>query len=140
MEEITMNKSKVIYAVGVVIGLFLIQTVIFHKFKGSEESIQIFTKMGMEPWGRYLIGSVELICGILFLIPSLASFVAIVTAGTMLGAIGGHLGPVGISIGSSGPGLFITAIVILILCIGIIISDKERLILILQKVSQKFKK
>ena len=46
--------------------VILLQT-LFFKFTGAPESVYIFTKVGMEPWGRYGSGVVELIAGILLL-------------------------------------------------------------------------
>ena len=47
--------------------VILLQT-LFFKFTGAEESVYIFTKVGMEPWGRYASGVVELIASIMLLI------------------------------------------------------------------------
>jgi putative oxidoreductase len=52
----------------IVAAVILLQT-LFFKFTGAEESVYIFTKVGMEPWGRYGSGVVELIASILLLFP-----------------------------------------------------------------------
>ena len=46
--------------------VILLQT-LFFKFTGAPESIYIFTKVGLEPWGRYGSGVVELIAAGLLL-------------------------------------------------------------------------
>jgi uncharacterized membrane protein YphA (DoxX/SURF4 family) len=48
--------------------VILVQT-LFFKFTGAEESIYIFTKLGVEPFGRIGSGVFELIASILILIP-----------------------------------------------------------------------
>jgi hypothetical protein len=50
-------------AVRVIAAIILLQTLYF-KFTGAEESIYIFTKVGMEPWGRIGSGVGELIAAI----------------------------------------------------------------------------
>ena len=52
----------------IVAAAILLQT-LFFKFTGAAESIYIFTKVGLEPWGRIGSGIVELIAAILILIP-----------------------------------------------------------------------
>ncbi|WP_252936626.1 DoxX family protein [Roseivirga pacifica] len=60
------SKSKTIitWVLRVVPALIMLQTLYF-KFTGAEESVYIFTQIGMEPWGRYLVGTTELIAGVL---------------------------------------------------------------------------
>ena len=48
--------------------IILLQTLYF-KFTGAAESIYIFSKLGMEPWGRIGTGVLELIAGVLLLFP-----------------------------------------------------------------------
>ena len=50
----------------IVAAVILGQT-LFFKFTGAEESIYIFTKVGLEPWGRYGSGATELVATILLL-------------------------------------------------------------------------
>ena len=44
--------------------IILLQT-LFFKFTGAEESVYIFTKVGLEPVGRYGTGTVELVAAVL---------------------------------------------------------------------------
>ena len=44
----------------------LLQT-LFFKFTGAPESVEIFSKLGVEPVGRYFTAILELIAGILLL-------------------------------------------------------------------------
>src|SRR5213596_318688 len=75
----------------------LLQT-LFFKFTGADESVFIFTTVGQfvhfpsfEPWGRIGSGVVELIASLMLLVPPAAPFGAILTMGTMSGAILSHL-------------------------------------------------
>ena len=49
--------------------VILLQT-LFFKFTAAPESVYIFTKVGLEPWGRIGSGIAELIAAILILIPA----------------------------------------------------------------------
>lgn len=82
----------------IVTAVILIQTLHF-KFSGHPQAIHIFSTIGMEPWGRYGVGVVELFTGIFLFVPRFWKFAALNTAGLMLGAIGFHLfTPLGIEV------------------------------------------
>ncbi len=86
----------------IVTAIILIQTLYF-KFSGHPEAVHIFSTIGMEPWGRFGVGIVELIAGVMFFLPNLWKFAAVITVGLMVGAIGFHLfTPVGIVVKFSG--------------------------------------
>jgi len=89
----------------------LFQT-LFFKFSGAEESVYIFQQVGMEPWGRYLTAIVELIAGVLFLIPALSWAGALIALGVMAGAIGSHLTVLGIEVQNDGGLLFGLALLV----------------------------
>ena len=67
----------------------LFQT-LFFKFSGAPESVYIFTKLGLEPWGRIGSGVVELIAVVLLLIPATVSYGAFLALGVISGAIMSH--------------------------------------------------
>jgi uncharacterized membrane protein YphA (DoxX/SURF4 family) len=85
----------------VVAAVILLQT-LFFKFTGADESIRIFTTLGVEPWGRIGSGIVELAAGILLLIPSRVTVGALLALGTMTGAIFSHLTALGIDLSATG--------------------------------------
>jgi uncharacterized membrane protein YphA (DoxX/SURF4 family) len=102
----------------IVTAIILLQTLHF-KFSGHPDAIHIFSTIGMEPWGRFGVGIVELITGILFFLPKYWKFAAISTFGLMVGAIGFHLfTPLGIVVShggqSDGGKLFAMAVVALL--------------------------
>jgi len=110
----------------IVTAIILIQTLHF-KFSGHPQAVHIFSTIGMEPWGRYGIGTIELITGILFFLPNYWKIASIITAGLMVGAIGFHLfTPLGIEVvvdGVSDNGqLFAMAIAALVLSVILIYS------------------
>ena len=106
--------------------IILVQTLYF-KFTGAEESVYIFTKLGIEPFGRIGSGIVELIASILILIPRTTLLGALLGAGTMLGAVFSHLFVLGIDVKNDGGELFILAIITLLCCIILIFSNKRKI-------------
>lgn len=96
--------------------VILLQTLYF-KFTGAAESVFIFETLGMEPLGRYGSGMAELISAILLLIPRTVVLGALGGALVMLGAIGSHLGPLGIEVMEDGGLLFGLACTVLGCCI-----------------------
>lgn len=86
-----MNFRKFFYSfVRILAAVIMIQTLYF-KFTGSPESVYIFTTVGMEPWGRWSVGVMELIASLLLLMPSSAWLGGGLALGLMAGAIGMHL-------------------------------------------------
>lgn len=108
----------------------LLQTLYF-KFTGQPESVELFTKLGLEPWGRMGTGVIELIASILLLLPSTVFIGALLAIGLMGGAILSHLTVIGIESNKDGGVLFILALATL-LCsvITAFIYKKEGLSLI----------
>jgi uncharacterized membrane protein YphA (DoxX/SURF4 family) len=98
---------------------------LFFKFTGSEESIYIFETMGMEPWGRYLIGIFELIASLLLLIPSTAWLGAVVALGVISGAIISHLTILGIEVMGDGGLLFALALIVFISSVTVLILSRN---------------
>lgn len=100
----------------IVASVILLQT-LFFKFTGAPESIYIFETLGMEPLGRYGSGIAELISAILLLVPRTVALGALGGALVMLGAIGSHLGPLGIEVQDDGGLLFGLACTVLGCCL-----------------------
>lgn len=100
------------WALRIVAALIMLQTLYF-KFSGAEESVYIFSQLGMEPWGRIGTGILELIASLLILYPGTTFFGSVMAIGLMLGAIVAHLAKLGISIKDDGGLLFIYALLVL---------------------------
>jgi len=91
--------------------VILLQT-LFFKFTGATESIYIFTKVGLEPWGRYGSGVAELVAAILLLTPRFAWAGALLALAVISGAILSHLTILGIVVQDDGGLLFLLAITV----------------------------
>jgi uncharacterized membrane protein YphA (DoxX/SURF4 family) len=121
------NKPKNIYmnirAIGIWIlrlvpAVILLQTLYF-KFTAQPESVRLFTRIGMEPYGRIGTGVLELIAAILILIPRFTGYGAILGLMMMTGALYFHLTKIGIYFG--GDALLFTYAVIVFVCCAILI-------------------
>lgn len=110
----------------IIISLILLQTLYF-KFTASPESVFIFSTLGLEPYGRILSGVGELVASILLLIPSTVILGAALSLGIISGALLSHLTLLGIVVMDDGGLLFILALVVFFLSIGILILRKEEL-------------
>ena len=109
----------------IAIAVILLQTLYF-KFSGHPESVALFSKLGVEPWGRIGTGVIELIAGILILIPATALIGAALSLGLMAGAIASHLFIIGIESDNDGGQLFMLAIIVLALSLVVLaIRRKE---------------
>ncbi|MCF1749994.1 DoxX family protein [Mariniradius sediminis] len=82
---------------------------LFYKFGSHPDSILLFGTLGVEPWGRYLLGTVELAIVVLLLIPKTSLLGAIGGIGVMTGAIFTHLFFIGINFNGDGGRLFMLA-------------------------------
>lgn len=108
-------KSALSWVLALLAAVILIQT-LFFKFTGAEESIYIFTQVGMEPWGRIASGITELIAAVLLLVPKTRLYGALIGLGVISGAIFFHLTSLGIEINNDGGLLFIYALVVFLSC------------------------
>ncbi len=104
-------KKIIEWVLSVVAALILLQT-LFFKFTGAEESIYIFTQVGMEPVGRIGSGIVELIAGVSLLVPKVRVYGAILALCVISGAIFFHLTVLGIEVKGDGGLLFYYALVV----------------------------
>jgi len=86
----------------IIAALIMLQTLYF-KFSGAEESVYIFSQLGMEPWGRIGTGILELIASILILYPRTTFFGSVLAIGLMSGAIVAHLTKLGITVKNDNP-------------------------------------
>ena len=91
-----MNKTTSLL-IRIVISLILIQTLRF-KFLAHPDSVSIFTKVGLEPFGRIGIGVLELIAALLLLIPKTIWLGALLTTALILGAVFSHITQLGIEV------------------------------------------
>jgi uncharacterized membrane protein YphA (DoxX/SURF4 family) len=105
--------------------IILLQTLYF-KFTGHPESVQLFTSLGMEPWGRIATGIFELIASILILYPRTTGFGAALGVGLMSGAIFFHLTSLGLKVGGDYI-LFIYALTAFTSCLILLLVYRQQI-------------
>lgn len=57
-----------LWVLRLIAAVIMLQTLYF-KFTGAEESVHIFSQLGIEPWGRIGTGILELAASVLILYP-----------------------------------------------------------------------
>jgi len=112
-EPFTKSEWVISWVCRITAAVILLQT-LFFKFTGAEESIYIFTKVGLEPWGRYGSGVAELIAAILLLTPRFVWAGALLALGVISGALASHLTVLGIVVKDDGGLLFGLAVTVFI--------------------------
>ena len=118
----------------IIAALIMLQTLYF-KFSGSEESVYIFSQLGMEPWGRIATGVLELIASILILYPKTTFFGSVLAMGLMSGAVIAHLSKLGIVVKNDGGQLFIYALLVLVSSLILAILYRNDGIKLIKKVT-----
>ena len=126
MEAISTPLLVISWICRAVAAVILLQTLYF-KFTGAEESVYIFTKVGLEPWGRYATGVAELFAATLLLFPRTVWLGAVIAAGAMLGAIGSHLTKLGIVVKDDGGLLFTLAVIVLVAALVTLFIHRRQL-------------
>lgn len=116
--------------------VILLQTLYF-KFTAHPESVELFTKLSAEPWGRIGTGVLELVTGVLLLLPGTVFLGAVTGAGLMAGAIFSHLAVIGIESKGDGGQLFSLAITTFICCIITAVIYHRQGVSLLHKILKK---
>ena len=116
--------------------LILLQT-LFFKFSGAEESVYIFSTLGMEPWGRIGTGVLELVASLLILYPRTTIIGAALGAGLMAGALFFHLTKLGISVKGDGGQLFIYALLVFVCCVSMMFIYRKEGVIFLKLLFNK---
>jgi putative oxidoreductase len=112
-----------------VAAIILLQT-LFFKFTAAPESVYIFTKVGLEPWGRIGSGVVELIAAILLFVPRLHWLGAAIAIGVLAGAILSHLTVLGIVVMDDGGLLFFLALITAACCAVVLFLERRSIPLV----------
>lgn len=107
------------------VAVILLQTLYF-KFTAAAESVYIFSKLGMEPYGRIATGIFELVAAVLILMPRTTIFGALLGLGLMIGAVVSHIFVLGIEVQNDRGTLFMLALLVLISCAVLIYKDKSK--------------
>jgi len=115
MRDAMLSRGAVITSwIGQLTAAIILGQTLFFKFTGAPEARYIFSTLGLEPWGRYATGMLELITVILLLTPRTAALGAVLAMGLMGGAIMSHLTRLGIEVQGDGGLLFGLAITTLL--------------------------
>ena len=116
MNHLSKAQAVVSWTAQLTVAGILLQT-LFFKFTGAEESVYIFTTLGrfvhvagVEPWGRIGSGVIELIAGLMLLVPGTALLGAGLAMGVMAGAIASHVLVLGFEVKGDGGLLFALAL------------------------------
>ena len=120
-----MNKN-ILFVLRLIVAVILLQT-LYYKFGGNEDSIYIFTTLGLEPYGRIGIGVMELIASILILLKRTSWAGALLTVGLMAGAIFSHLTQLGIEVKGDGGQLFYMAVGTWVLSLFVLWSERKQI-------------
>jgi putative oxidoreductase len=119
---------KVMYVLARLVAAVIMLQTLYFKFTAAPESVYIFTAVGMEPWGRYVVGTGELIASILLLLPRKAWLGGLMAVGLMAGALFFHLTKIGYEVMGDGGQLFWYAAVVTV-CGGFVTVYNKSLIL-----------
>jgi uncharacterized membrane protein YphA (DoxX/SURF4 family) len=125
-----MIKAIFTWLLRILAAVILLQTLYF-KFTAQPESVELFTILGMEPWGRIGTGIAELIAAILLLIPRTTLLGALMGMGLMSGAIFFHLTKLGINFGGDVI-LFAYAVITFICCLILIMINRKNILQLLK--------
>ena len=120
-------KNKILLFLRFTTALIFLQT-LFFKFTASPESVYIFSKLGMEPFGRIASGILEFIAAILLSYQELQFSERFFSFGIILGAIFSHLTILGIIVQDDNGLLFFS--------IGYILFSSTILFLQKRRISQ----
>ena len=91
------------------IAIIYMQT-LYYKFSAHPDSVYIFSKLGLEPYGRIGLGIVELVTAILILLPKTKIIGGVISIFVISGALVSHLGPLGIEVRGDGGKVFYLAV------------------------------
>ena len=118
--------GKKLLLLRIIIAILLIQTLYF-KFSAHPDSVSIFSQVGLEPFGRIIIGILELITAALILYPKTIWAGALLSTGLISVAVIMHLTTLGVETHNDGGTLFFMALVVLILSIIIFLKEWENI-------------
>jgi uncharacterized membrane protein YphA (DoxX/SURF4 family) len=113
-----------IWALRVIAAVIMLQTLYF-KFTAHEQSVALFTQLGIEPWGRIGTGVMELIASVLILYPRTTGWGAALGLGLMGGAIFFHLTKLGIVFYGDAV-LFTYAVITFVCCLILFVKYRQQ--------------
>lgn len=118
-------ETIVSWVLQLVVAGILFQT-LFFKFTGAEESVYIFSTLGIEPWGRIASGVAELVAVGLILYPPTVIYGAVLSLGVISGAIASHA-KLGLVVKGDGGLLFLLAVIVFFSSLAIVYLRRAEL-------------
>ena len=132
-----MKATNIIYWISRLAAAIILLQTLYFKFTGAEESVYIFSTVGMEPWGRIAVGILELIASVLLLVNATAWLGAGLALGLMVGAIGLHLTLLGIEVKGDGGYLFFLALAVSLCSALVLWVNQDKVQLLVSKIFKK---
>ena len=129
MTSLGKTENIISWACRITAAVILLQT-LFFKFTAAPESVYIFTKVGLEPWGRIGSGVFELIAALLLFVPAYKWLGAALAIGVLSGAIMSHLTVLGIVVMNDGGLLFFLALITVACCAVVLFMERRSIPLI----------
>lgn len=126
-EEISRTAGFISWLLQFLAAIILLQNLYF-KFTGAPESIYIFESIGMEPLGRYVSGTFELIAALLLLLPKINWLGATLASLVMSVAIYMHIFNIGLEIGGDGGSMFYLAVTTCVSSLAIIALRRREMV------------
>jgi uncharacterized membrane protein YphA (DoxX/SURF4 family) len=121
-----MNKITIAsWLLRLIAAVIMLQT-LFFKFTGAEESVYIFSKLGIEPYGRLGTGFLELLASLLIIYPKTTGIGSVLGVGLMSGAIMAHFTTLGIVVKADGGQLFIYAVLVWVSCVILLVMNRSQ--------------
>ena len=125
-DTLTRKQHIVMWICSLIAVGIMIET-LFYKFTGAAESKYIFSKMGTEPWMRWVQGIWELLASIGLLFPRLRWAGGVLATGAMLAAILSHMTWLGYSIQGDHGLLFGMALVTLTCGVTVMLTYRHQI-------------
>ena len=116
--HLSVTQSVISWILQLVVAVILFQT-LFFKFTGAEESVYIFSTLGVEPWGRIASGVAELVAVALLLYPPTVIYGAVLALGVISGALASHA-KLGLVVKGDGGLLFMLAVIVFFSSLAIV--------------------
>lgn len=92
--------------------IIILLPALFLKLTGAEDSTYVFSKIGVEPWGRYVAAIAELIAAVSLLTLRFVWAGALITLTVITGALVSHLTILGLVVQNDGGGHFALAVLV----------------------------
>lgn len=118
-----MRLRMITWALRLLSAAIMLQTLYF-KFTAHPESVQLFSQLRAEPWGRIGVGIIELITSIMILIPRTSTLGSFAAAVIMTGAIAAHIFVLGVYYGGDAI-LFTYAMVVFLASLTLLYIDRR---------------